>query len=194
MTVTQPLHVTRLIPFNPHRFDACAAYLAQQYGRPLTIFELVKHHVMTDVYHVLQTGHQAIGGELEPWPYGPVNERAFKRLKHWEHLHEETGYQPAEYEVTKADLYAFTPRADFNPDDTSPAELQAMDMAIDLLQRQSFGDAYRFFHGDDTFMGRAYNAAEAENRAIAWDDILDAYDALHGTDHQHIKRRLITYG
>lgn len=194
MSVTQPFRVTRLIPFNPHRFDACAAYLAQQYGRPLTIFELVKHHVMTDVFHVLQTGHQAIGGELEPWPWGPVNERAYKRLKHWEHCHEETQEQPAEYELTKADLYGFSPRASFDLDDTSPAELRAMNNAIGLLSGKSFQESYDFFHGNDTFMGRAYNAAKAEGRALAWDDILDAHDALHGTDHQHIKRRLITYG
>jgi hypothetical protein len=57
----------------------------------------------------------------------------------------------------------------------------------------SFDDAFRFFHNDNTFMGRAYNLAKNENRAIAWGDIIDAHDQLAGTNLQHLKRRLISY-
>ncbi len=125
------------------------------------VCELVKHHVMTDVFHVLTHGHQAIGGELEPWPYGPVVEPAYNRLKHWEHEHEATGgvVQPPEYEILDGELAAYQPRANFDPQDMSPAELDAMKRAADLLRPMSFDEAYRFFRDGGSFMGRAYNLA-----------------------------------
>jgi len=172
-------------------------YFAQEvYRRPLTIFELMKHHVMTDVFHALAHGHQVIGGEMEPWPFGPVVEPAYNRLKHWEHKHEESGgvFQPAEYEILDGELAAYRPCASFDPDDMSPAEVDAMNRAADLLRPMSFDDAYRFFHSDDTFMGRAYNRALRENRALAWGEIIDAHDQIEGSNLQHLKRRLISYG
>jgi hypothetical protein len=196
MTVSHPSTLTRLIPFNPHRFDACMAYLAKLYGRPLSVFEMVKHHVMTDVYHVLKHGHQVIGGELRPWPYGPVVEEAYNRLKYWEHRHEESGgtFQPTEYKIEKGDLATFSPTTALDPEELSPSELEAMGEAIALLKPMSFDAAYRFFHRDESFMGSAYNRAIAENRALSWEDIIDSYDAIWGTNHQNIKRRLISYG
>jgi len=195
MIATEPYIITKLIPFNPHRFDACMGYLAQAiYARPLTVFEMVKLHVMTDVFHVLQHGHQVIGGELIPWPYGPVVEPAYKRLKHWQHCHEENGFQPAEYQILGGDVTGFQPRIAFDPEDIAPAELEAMDKAVKLLRPMSFDGAYRFFHADDTFMGRAYNRATSERRAMAWGDIIDAHDQIHGSNLQHLKRRLIPYG
>jgi hypothetical protein len=195
MTIAQPYILTRLIPFNPSRFDVCLAYVAKHYDRPLTLFELVKYHVMTDVFHVLKHGHQAIGGELRPWPYGPVVEEAYNRLKHWELSHEESGgtFQPTEYRILKGDLATFSPNAQFDPEDLSQSELEAMGEAISLLKPMSFDSAYRFFHHDESFMGRAYKIAVAEDRALSWNDIIDSYDAIWGTDHQNIKRRLITY-
>lgn len=197
MVSALPNILTRLIPFNPHRFDACMAYLAQEvYRRPLNLFEMVKHHVMTDVFHVLETGHQAIGGEFKPWPYGPVVEDAYNRIKHWEHRHEETSghFQPQEYLIFGGELSGFQPRAAFDPEDMAPSEIEAMDQAVRLLKPMSFDDAYRFFHDDGSYMGRAYNMAKAEGRSLAWNEIIDAYDAIHGTDHKNLKRRLISYG
>jgi hypothetical protein len=195
MIATEAYIVTKLIPFNPHRFDACMGYLAQAvYARPLTIFEMVKLHVMTDVFHVLQHAHQAIGGELTPWPYGPVVEPAYNRLKHWQHRNDEDGTQPTEYQIIPGEVTGFQPRAAYDPEDLAPAELEAMNKAVTLLRPLSFDDAYRFFHSNDTFMGRAYNRAKAEGRALAWGDIIDAHDQIHGSDLQHLKRRLISYG
>jgi hypothetical protein len=187
--------LTQLIPFNATRFDACMSYLSQKvYGRGLTIFELVKLHVMTDVFHVLQHGHQAIGGELQPWPYGPVVEPAYHRLKHWLHSFEQKGVQPAEYRIVGADVTAFEPTALFDPDDLSASELEAMEKAVLLLRPMSFDDSYDFFHNDLTFMGRAYNLAKSQQRALSWPDVIDAHDQIHGTNLQHLKSRLISYG
>lgn len=196
MIAPQTSIITRLIPFNPHRFDACMRYIAQRiYKRPLTIFEMVKHHVMTDVFHVLGHGHQTIGGELQPWPYGPVVEPAYRRLKGWEHYHEGNAdrAQPAEYQITDGELSGLMPTITFDPDDLSPSEMDAMNQASQLLRPMSFDDAFRFFHSNDTFMGRAYNLAKDENRAMAWGGIIDAHDQLLATDLQHPKRRLISY-
>jgi hypothetical protein len=194
MVATNPYIITKLIPFNPHRFDACMSYLAQAtYRRPLTIFELVKLHVMIDVFHVLQHGHQAIGGELAPWPYGPVVELAYNRLRHWHRSYEESGSQPSEYEVLSGEVTAFQPKVAFDPEDISLSELEAMAKAVELLRPMSFDAAYRFFHSNDTFMGRAYNIALAQRRALAWSDIIDAHDQIHGSNLQPLKRRLISY-
>jgi hypothetical protein len=194
MNAAEPYIITKLIPFNADRFDACASFLANHvYGRPLSIFELVKHHVMTDVFHVLRHGHQAIGGELQPWQYGPVVEPAYKRLKHWAHCHEEHGFQPSEYRIIDGAPESFLPLIEADPDDLSPAEVKAMHQAAELLRPMDFDAAFYFFHSDSTFMGRAYNRAKSEGRALAWGDIIDAHDQLHGTDLQHLKRRFISY-
>lgn len=174
------------------------AYLArEEYRRPLTIFELVKHHVMIDVYMVLATGHQVIGGELKPWPFGPVVEEAYERLKGWEHRYEESHgeFQPAEYLLSDGELTAFEPRVAADPqEDFASAEIAAMSRASALLKSMTFDQAYHFFHSPATFMGRAYTTAREDRMAIAWPDVLDAHDAIHGTDHHLIKRRLISYG
>jgi hypothetical protein len=195
MLATQSI-ITQLIPFNPSRFDLCMAYLAHEvYRRPLTLFEMIKLHVMLDVYHVLEHAHQAIGGELEPWPYGPVVAPAYQRLKNLEEQREQSNhqFQPAQYSIIDADITGFQPTtADF--DELAPSEQAAADRAARLLKPMSFDDVYRFFHSDDTFMGRAYNIAKRETRAIAWPDIIDAHDQLHGTSLASLKRRLIPYG
>ncbi len=82
----------------------------------------------------------------------------------------------------------------FDPDDLSPAEIDAMNRASQLLRPMSFDDAFYFFHSNDTFMGRAYNQAIAEKRALAWSDIINAHDLLNGTNLQHLKKRWISYG
>jgi hypothetical protein len=68
-----------------------------------------------------------------------------------------------------------------------------MGEAIRLLKPMSFDEAFKFFHGD-TFMGRPYNAAKKDGRAISWTEIIQEYDTTYDTDHEAIKQRLITYG
>jgi hypothetical protein len=91
-------------------------------------------------------------------------------------------------------VLAREPRASFDPDDMSPAEFEAVNRAEDLLRPMSFDDAYRFFHDDDNFMGRAYKRALEENRALAWGNIIDTHDQINGSNLPHLKRRLIPYG
>jgi len=197
MHATAPAIITSLIPFNPRRFDMVMSYLVQGiYDRPLTLFEMIKHHVMADVFHVLDHGHQIIGGDLQPWKWGPVVKPAYSRLKKWEHgLEKKEKSQPAEYEITPGEYTAFMPRIAFEPDDIAPSEEQAINNAANLLKPMSFDTAYHFFHDNSTFMGRAYNAAKAQDdRSLAWTEIIAAYDAIHRTDHSQIMRRLISYG
>jgi len=196
MSILNPAILTQLIPFNPHRFDACLTYLGKRlYQRPLSLFEMVKLHVMTDVFHVLKTGHQIIGGELQPWPYGPVVEPSYNRLKAWVHQHEESGgrFQPDEFRLVVSDVCTFVSTLDIDMDDLSATELEAMEQAASVLKPMSFDDAYHYFHSTDTFMGRAYIRASNENRAIAWADIIDGHDEIFGSDLQRLKQRLISY-
>lgn len=191
--VTGATYIPKLIPFNAARFDACMAALSQIYGKPFTILDMVKLHVMTDVYHVLDTGHQAIGGALAPWKFGPVVKEAYCRLDHWYHEWQETGLEPAEYGLLPSQYTIYQPRQQPDFDDISQSEQRAMQKAADLLRPMDFSLAYDFFHNDSTFMGRAYNRAAQEQRLLSWTDILDAHDQIAGTDSSRIKRRFISY-
>ena len=195
LPVAAPATVTSLIPFNPGRFDACMAYFAEVYRRPLTRFEMGKLHVMTDVYHVIRLGHQVVGGDLEPWRWGPFVRPAYDRLQQWEATFRESGgaSQPAApYVLHDGELVGFRPRAAVDRDDFSASEYDAMASAILLLKPMSFDDADQFFHGDG-FMGRAYQTALAAGRPFDWAEVIDGYDRDAGTDHASVRRRLISY-
>jgi hypothetical protein len=99
-----------------------------------------------------------------------------------------------EYELASGEHELFRPRRPFDADDFSPSEESAMNQAVDLLKDKTFEAAVEYFHSPGTFMGRAWLAARAGGRDIAWTDIIKEYYNLHGGDHSSISRRLISYG
>src|SRR4051794_15408033 len=78
-TMAEPV-LSQITPFNQHRFDAVIRYLSARHGRTLTQNDIVKIHVMTDVYHVIDYGMPVMGGQLEPWKHGAVVQRAYNRI------------------------------------------------------------------------------------------------------------------
>ncbi|HEX4792464.1 MAG TPA: hypothetical protein VH370_01665 [Humisphaera sp.] len=189
-------HLSQLIPYNAVQFDRCMAYLAQKWARGLTRYDMVKLHVMTDVYHVLETGHQSIGGPLEPWNLGPVVARSWARLSRWERRFDQLGEEPPGYALGRSDkgYTTYRPTAAPDLDELAASELAAMDRAVELLKPMSFDESQRFFHGDKTFMGQAYNSARRNHqKQISWADIIDAYADQEGIDLTDLKRRLISY-
>ena len=185
--------LSQLSPFNEHRFDAMMLYFSRKYGRKLSQYDMMKLHVMTDVFHVLATARPAIGGSLEPWQYGPVVRAAYNRVAKWWHDFDRTGRQPEYFRLVEHDGNAkrFVAATDVDEDDFSDSEKAAMDAAWaavqDLLDDWRRADA--FFHDSDaSFIGNAWYKAKAEGRrAIDWNDIIDAFDRFHNADHSHIK-------
>src|SRR5580704_9195545 len=78
-----PERLAQLQPFNEHRFDDCMAYLAAKNCRPLSVYEMMKLHVMIDVYHAIARGKPVIGGSLSPFTNGPVSRSAKSRITQW---------------------------------------------------------------------------------------------------------------
>ena len=181
--------LSQLMPFNEHRFDACLAYLAAKHNEVLTQRQMVKLHVMIDVYHVLEHGRPVIGGALGRWDGGPVVQRAFNRVKRWWYRFSETGAQPENFCVSQGinRRIDYRSSAEISDDEFSPSELQAMEKAWGVVTSMSYAESKAFFHDPDNFMGRAWQNARRERRDLDWDEIIDAYDEDKGTDHSHIK-------
>jgi hypothetical protein len=176
------------------RFDSAIAYLAKNHKRPLSKYEIVKLHVLMDALHVIETGNAILGGTLQPWTEGPVVEEAWGRLDDWCARYDYTGEPPENFAViAQGKLRFFSPICDADVDDFSASELDSMERAWTLLMSmmngtyQGYLKARDYFHSEDTFLGRAFNQARRERRDIDWHDIIDAYDAIHGTNHEHIK-------
>src|ERR1035437_7268175 len=92
-----PMALSQLLPFNESRFDACMAYLARKHQRLLTKYDMVKLHVMTDIYHVVEQGKPVIGGSISAWTFGPVVGKAFNRLTFWEKQYNKNGVEPENF-------------------------------------------------------------------------------------------------
>lgn len=185
--------LSQLAPFNEHRFDQAMVYFSRKYGRKLSQYDMMKLHVMTDIFHVLTTAKPAIGGSLESWQYGPVVRAAYNRVAKWWHDFDRTGRQPEFFRLVEQDGNAmrFEAAVEVDEDDFSDAEKAAMAAAWnatkDLLD--NWPRAERFFHDPSaSFIGSAWQEAKTQGRkAIDWNDIIDAYDQFNHTDHSHIK-------
>lgn len=186
----QPL--SQLMPFNEHRFDACLTYLSKEYGKTLTQYDMVKLHVMIDVFHVLEYGRPVIGGRVQPWEHGPVVRLAYNRIMQWWHTVKETGKQPEKFHIEHLQnkKIAFTATTDPDFDDLSETEIEAMERAWKAVMTKNWESSQAYFHDPSTFMGRAWSNASAEGRSIDWDEIIDAYDELTGENHSHVKRMI----
>lgn len=184
--------LNQLTPFNEHRFDACMTYLAREHGRSLTQYEMVKLHIMADVFHVLEYGTPIIGGSVERWPHGPVVRRAYNRLMGWWRRFQETGEQSEQFsaEPYQNKQVIFSPKKQTDFDDLSESEIDALEKAWDTISRMDWTRSQSFFHDPEFFMGRAWSNARAEGRPIDWLEIIDAYDESTGEDHSHIKRMI----
>lgn len=191
---TEPL--SQLLPFNERRFDACMAYISTRFGRRLSQYDMMKLHVLTDIFHTLRTARPIIGGSLEPWKYGPVVSVAYHRVAHWGRRYDHTGEHPESFRLVEQDGNAnrFIPAAPPDEDDFSEAEKAAMEQAWstvkDLLD--DWGQCAAFFHSPQaSFIGLAWKQAHDEDRPIDWREIIDAYDQFHHTDHSHIKTLMV---
>jgi hypothetical protein len=182
----------RLMPFNECRFDDCMAYLAGAHRRPLGTYEMMKLHVMIDVYHTLDRGKPAIGGAFWPFTNGPVARAAKSRVRHWESRYEKTGAMPDGFMLKEeGGRLVATPVRVPDCEDFSAAELDAMERAWrdvigPLDAAGGFSSSQEFFH-KDSFIGRAWEKARQRGSFLDWNEIIDEYDAATGEDHSHIK-------
>ncbi len=183
--------INQLIPFNAHRFDACMNYLMSEFSSSLSQYDIAKRHVMVDFFHVLETGQQMIGGPLEAWDLGPVVDPGYNRVRSLGYKFEEEkkpvhqGLIRVVGKSQKRYLYAPHGKADY--DDFSPAELQAMRRANEMLASKSFKECDAFFHGQTTYMGRLWSEARKSDERIDWGRLVEAYDQETGEDHTHAK-------
>lgn len=184
--------ITQLQPFNEHRFDDCIAFLAVKHGRALSLYEMVKLHVMIDVYHTLDRGRPVIGGTISPFTNGPVSRSAKGRVTSWQRHYEARGEMPEHFIIhDDGERLTYEPKTAPDEDDFSAAELEAMDHAwrdvVDILDRGGFKASQEYFH-HASFIGRAWRKAKNCGGTLTWDDIIDEYDRSHSDeDHSRLK-------
>ena len=187
--------LAQLMPFNECRFDDCMAYLSAEHGRPLSIYEMMKLHVMIDVYHTLERGKPAIGGKVSPFTNGPVSRSSKRRVEDWHRKYEKYATMPDAFVLVDDGVHVRAkPVSVPEKDDFSPAELAAMERAwkdvVVLLEEKGFEESQRFFHSG-SFIGRAWAKARHHGTNLDWNEIIDEYDADHpGEDHSWAKAML----
>jgi len=184
----------QLMPFNQYRFDDCMAYLAAKHGDELNTYELMKLHVMIDVYHTLERGKPVIGGSFWPFTNGPVARSAASRVSSWRKGYEVLGKQPDGFQLRSdaGDRLLVKPTAVPEEDDFSRSEIEAMGRAWDEVMdtlKKGFAASQEFFHGGG-FIGKAWLKARNSGLALDWNDIIDEYDAAFHKNHSHIKALL----
>lgn len=177
------------MPFNDCQFDKAMLWLSSRHG-PLTQYDMVKLHIMTDVFHVLAHGRPVIGGSLERWKNGAVVRPAYGRLRRLI-VHYEMGKETGDFLVapTNGNAYTFQPKPEtvVDADDFSQSELDAMECAWQAIGGMNWNRSQQYMHDPSSFMGVAWTAAGQENSPIDWISIIDAFDRQHRTDHSHIK-------
>jgi uncharacterized phage-associated protein len=185
--------LTQIMPFNECRFNACMAYLARRHQRNLTKYEMIKLHILIDVCHVQEHAKPIIGGTFSPWQFGPVEARAYKRLRAWEYKFVETGAEPEAFHlVGDGNDLQFDPRNAVDEDDFSKSELMAMETAWRRVMSMNWKESQDFFHSPQNPIGLAWTNARKENRDLDWDEIVDASGRLDGLATSAIKT-LIRY-
>jgi len=175
------MKLSQLMPFNEHRFDSCMALLSSKHNQELTQYDMVKLHVMTDIFHTLKHGKPVIGGPLSRWPRGPVVKEAYNRVRHWGHEWDKNDAQPDLFRILrkKNKSFYFKPIVSVGQDEFSPSELTAMEEAWKAVMTKDWSGSQKFFHDDSTFVGRAWKAAGGDGTPIDWRDVVRAYQATH---------------
>jgi hypothetical protein len=180
--------LAQLMPFNEFRFDDCMAYLAAKHNRALSVYEMMKLHVMIDVYHTLARGKPAIGGKVSAFTNGPVSRSSKSRVDDWHRKYERYASMPEAFVLLDdGDRVRAKPVIMPEEDDFSPAELAAMERAwkdvVVLLEERGFEESQRFFHSA-SFIGRAWAKARQRGTNLDWYEIIEEYDSDHpGEDH-----------
>jgi hypothetical protein len=189
-TPSSPGRVTALQPFNQAQFDACAGYFAWKVRRPLTQLDLIKLHVLTDFFHILARGRQVIGGEFLAWQHGPVVEDAYKRVSGWRRNFDRDGDQPPCLQVVGIEegRCQFTATGEPDLDEFSQSEIEAMDQAVKTYNGlKGPQSANSFFHGENSYFGRAWRSAREGARGIDLIELIEGYDVQTGEDHADVK-------
>lgn len=178
--------VTRLAPFNRHRYDLCIAYVMKVDEQPLDDYELTKIHALIDGFHVASTGLPVIGGSLDQWPRGPVcpeaNTHVVSLLE--SRLHPEPLFEVVKGgAAAKADrMLGFSKKGEVDKDDFSVTELDAIEHARRVFNSMTRIVMYEYFHNPKHFLGHAWTKAKNEHhKSLDWHDILDGYEAEFNT-------------
>jgi len=179
--------LTQLQPFNEFRFNDCMAFLAEKHSRALSLYEMMKLHVMIDVYHTIAHGKPVIGGPIAAFTNGPVPRSSKSHIARWKKIYEQSGQMPDGFLIEEhRDRLTFIPTQPPSRDDFSDAEIAAMDRAwtdvVYILDKDGDEEGWiasqKYFH-KDSFIGRAWEHARHHGTSLDWCRILDEYKKDH---------------
>lgn len=184
--------LNQITPFNKHRFNECMTWFTRYAGKSLSQYDLVKLHVLTDVFHVMTHGSPVIGGALNAWDLGPVVPLAYNLIDHWAHRARES---PEQEHLT--DYFRVTPGAgkinDYTsvkePDleDFSDSEMECMVLAWSVFSKLRSKSAREEYFHNSSFLGKAWQAARDEQREeMSWDDLIDEYAVEKGLSDDRV--------
>lgn len=188
-----PPILSQLQPFNESRFDACMAFMSIANSCvKLTMYDMVKLHVMIDLYHTARHGRPVIGGSLDAWKFGPLIPDAYNRLRHWAYKFEEDGFQPENFDIVERrnrTVY-FKPTIVADIDDFSPSEVWAMTESWSIVMKQykDWSRSQEYFHQSCSPIGEAWKDAWEHETPIDWRKLLDAWARHEHTDLSDLKQ------
>ena len=159
------------------------AYLAAKHNRALALYEMMKLHVMIDVYHTIENGKPVIGGQIAAFTNGPVPRSSKTHVGHWKKAYEQSGEMPDGFVITEyRDRLTVIPTQPPSREDFSDSEIKAMDRAwrdvVHLLDKDGEEEGWKasqnYFH-KSSFIGRAWEYARHHGTNLDWIRILDEY-------------------
>lgn len=173
----------QLQPFNEPRFDAGMAWLAKEFDRPLTQYDVVKIHALADIQHVLQHHRPIIGGTLRKLKYGPVDLDALNRAKEWK----DDESAPFTFTHKRGNAMHFARKPGPTREATfTQSERDALVAAARTVFGMTFEESQDFFHST-SYVGRAWDSVSVSNGPIDWETIIEAYAKEKGEDAESLK-------
>jgi hypothetical protein len=169
--------------FQEDIYTASLRKIAIEQNTPLDAYDMVKLHVLTDFFHILEEGESAIGGQPMALPHGPVVQEAYDLATKW------AGAGGAFFVVNPMGSRSPMAPTDMSPPSGLWGELEsAIDRAWLVHHGMNFDESQRFFHDEGEYFGSAWSAKKPDAGAsgwgqhIDWADVVSAYEQKTGED------------
>lgn len=171
-----------MMRFSPDTFTATLKYIARENKTPLDVYDMVKLHVLTDFYHILEEGEPAIGGTPKALPYGPVVQGAYDLSNRW------AGSGGDFFSVNQEGSRVWMAPSDDGTANLWPELADAASQAWGFHNNMTFEQSQDFFHKPDSYFGKVWTKYRPDpgqsgwGTPIEWNEVIEAYQNATGED------------